>query len=86
MARYDPAGAVPAQCRRGAVCAQAYLDCCDFEELHMDHTLKWVLAGAMAAAIVAGLIVTIYRRKRAVPGIVKHPERLDEMLDSTDDA
>jgi hypothetical protein len=52
----------------------------------MGHMFKWVL-GAVAATIVAGLIVTIYRRKRAaVPGIVKHPERLDEMLDSTDDA
>jgi hypothetical protein len=53
----------------------------------MSHALKWALAAAAVAAIVSGLIVTMYRRERAaVPELVKHPERLDEMLDSTDDA
>ncbi len=53
----------------------------------MGHALKWVLAGAAVAGIVTGLIVSVYRRRRtAIPEIVKHPERLDEMLDATDDA
>ena len=53
----------------------------------MSQALKFTLAGALAAAIVAGLFVAMYRRRRAAdPGLIKHPERLDEMLDSTDDA
>jgi hypothetical protein len=53
----------------------------------MGHALKWALAGTVVAAIVTGVIATLYRRKRAsVPELVKHPERLDEMLDPTDDA
>jgi hypothetical protein len=48
--------------------------------------LKWALAGALATAIVTAALIARFRRRSAVPEIVKHPERLDEMLDSTDDA
>jgi hypothetical protein len=44
--------------------------------------------------IVAGLVVSVLivaaglraRRKRRIPELNKHPERLEQMLDSTDDA
>jgi hypothetical protein len=59
----------------------------DAPELPMGHALKWALAGSAVIAVVMGVIATLYRRKRtAVPEVVKHPERLDEMLDPTDDA
>lgn len=51
----------------------------------MGQLIKWGLAGAVALAI-AGALFAKYRRRRAVPELIKHPERLDEMLDSTDDA
>jgi hypothetical protein len=53
----------------------------------MGLALRWALASTVVVAIVAGVIAILNRRKRAaVPEVLKHPERLDEMLDPTDDA
>ena len=50
-----------------------------------------VLVPVFLATLLAGLIVGIVRRKNrrsgdATPELHKHPERLDQMLDPTDDA
>jgi hypothetical protein len=49
---------------------------------------------AVSIAIVAGLLVALVlifagvrrRRQRDLPELNRHPERLDQMLDKTDDA
>ena len=50
-----------------------------------------ILVSTLVAAAVAGgvtwFIVARYRRRKAaVPELNRHPERLDQMLDETDDA
>jgi hypothetical protein len=46
-----------------------------------------VLVAAVLAGFVTGLVMRARRRKAdATPELHKHPERLDQMLDSTDDA
>jgi hypothetical protein len=50
-----------------------------------------VLIPLFLAAVLAGLVVGMVRRKNrriadATPELHKHPERLDQMLDPTDDA
>ena len=50
-----------------------------------------VLIPLFLAMVVAGLVVGMIRRKNrrsgdATPSLHKHPERLDQMLDPTDDA
>jgi hypothetical protein len=53
----------------------------------MGQIFKWTLAGAVAAAVLAAALIARYRRRRSgLPELIKHPERLDEMLDTTDDA
>jgi hypothetical protein len=44
-----------------------------------------IVAGALLAALVAAIIRS-RRRSRDVPELNKHPERLEQMLDPTDDA
>jgi flagellar biosynthesis/type III secretory pathway M-ring protein FliF/YscJ len=50
-----------------------------------------VLVSVLVAAVVAGFITVLVMRARrqkadATPELHKHPERLDQMLDPTDDA
>jgi len=50
-----------------------------------------VLIPVLLAALLAGLVAGMARRRNrrsgdATPGLHEHPERLDEMLDPTDDA
>jgi hypothetical protein len=42
--------------------------------------------GALVAGVVAGIVKRNRRRADATPELHQHPERLDQMLDSTDDA
>lgn len=43
---------------------------------------------AVVAGVIAGVVRRSNQRKRgdATPGLHQHPERLDQMLDRTDDA
>ena len=45
-----------------------------------------VILLAAAALIGAAVLARARRRKREVPELNQHPERLDQMLDETDDA
>jgi hypothetical protein len=51
----------------------------------MGRFLIIVMVGAVAAGLVT-LVVTRRRRKSQVPELNQHPERLEQMLDETDDA
>jgi hypothetical protein len=90
MARHDPARALPAQCRLDLERSQPYLDSPHFNGLQeppMGQLFNWTLAGAVAAVVVTAALIARFRRRRAsLPELIKHPERLDEMLDATDDA
>jgi hypothetical protein len=64
-----------------------------FHEANLDpeEIMLRVLVPVFLATLLAGLIVGIVRRKNrrsgdATPELHKHPERLDQMLDPTDDA
>ena len=51
------------------------------------NTLVPVLVAVVVAGFVAGLVLRSRRRKAdATPQLHQHPERLDQMLDPTDDA
>ncbi len=45
-----------------------------------------IFAGALVAALVTAAIIRSRRRTRDLPELNKHPERLEQMLDPTDDA
>jgi hypothetical protein len=45
-----------------------------------------IAAGALVAVLVAVAVIRARRRVRNVPELNQHPERLEQMLDSTDDA
>jgi hypothetical protein len=45
-----------------------------------------IVVGALVAALVTTAIIRSRRRTRALPELNKHPERLEQMLDPTDDA
>ena len=45
-----------------------------------------IVAGALVAALVAAAVIRARRRTRDLPELNKHPERLEQMLDPTDDA
>jgi hypothetical protein len=45
-----------------------------------------VAVGVLAVLLAAAVIVRARRRKSAVPELNQHPERLEQMLDETDDA
>jgi hypothetical protein len=46
-----------------------------------------VFLATLVAGVVAGIILRKNRRRGdATPGLHQHPERLDQMLDPTDDA
>jgi hypothetical protein len=45
-----------------------------------------VLITVLVAGVVTRTFVRARRRRTATPGLHKHPERLDQMLDPTDDA
>jgi hypothetical protein len=47
-----------------------------------------VIIPIAAGVIVAGLLILagLRRRRRGVPELNRHPERLEQMLDETDDA
>jgi Flp pilus assembly protein CpaB len=53
----------------------------------MGRVIVFILVAALIAGVVARNMVRARRlRKEATPEINKHPERLDQMLDPTDDA
>ncbi len=52
----------------------------------MLRVLATVIAGALAASLVAGAVLRTRRSRVATTELCKHPERLDQMLDPTDDA
>jgi hypothetical protein len=79
MVRIRRAAKVPAR----AVFRQADLD--------PEGIMLRVLVPLFLATLLAGLVVGMVRRKNrksgdATPELHKHPERLDQMLDPTDDA
>lgn len=46
-----------------------------------------VLVAALAAGITLGFLARMHRRRKAgIPELNQHPERLEQMLDPTDDA
>ena len=45
-----------------------------------------IVAGALVAILVTAAVVRSRRRTRDVPELNQHPERLEQMLDPTDDA
>lgn len=45
-----------------------------------------IVAGALVVVLVSAAIIRSRRRARNVPELNQHPERLEQMLDSTDDA
>jgi hypothetical protein len=49
-------------------------------------TLSLIVAGALAAAAVTITLIAKIRRRRADADLTRHPERLEQMLDPTDDA
>jgi hypothetical protein len=60
-------------------------------DLDPEEIMLRVLVPALLAALLAGLVAGIVRRRNrrsgdATPELHKHPERLDQMLDPTDDA
>jgi hypothetical protein len=44
-----------------------------------------IVAGVLVAGLVTAAVLRA-RRRRAVPELNQHPERLEQMLDQTDDA
>jgi hypothetical protein len=49
-------------------------------------TLALWAIGALVVAGVAGAAIAMLRRRRSEKDLSKHPERLEQMLDPTDDA
>jgi hypothetical protein len=45
-----------------------------------------IVAGALVAAFVTAAVIRSRRRTRNVTELNRHPERLEQMLDPTDDA
>ncbi len=45
-----------------------------------------IVAGVLVAALFTAAIIRSRRRTRDLPELNKHPERLEQMLDPTDDA
>ena len=46
-----------------------------------------VIVAALVVSAVAGVVIAIHRRRKAkIPELNRHPERLEQMLDETDDA
>ena len=46
-----------------------------------------IVAGLLVAGVLAAVVIRARRRReRQVPELNRHPERLDQMLDPTDDA
>lgn len=52
----------------------------------MGRVLVVLLVAALAAGFVTRSIVRSRRKRSATPELHKHPERLNQMLDPTDDA
>ena len=53
----------------------------------MGRVVVFVLIGALLAGVVLRSVIRNRRiRKETAPELNKHPERLDQMLDPTDDA
>ena len=45
------------------------------------------VVAALAAGLIAGIVMRARRRRAArIPELNRHPERLEQMLDQTDDA
>ena len=57
------------------------------QESHMYRIIIPLLVAALAAGIAARFLMRAQlRRKTGIPELNRHPERLEEMLDPTDDA
>jgi hypothetical protein len=57
------------------------------QESHMYRIIFPLLMAAVAAGIAVRLLMRAqFRRKTGIPELNRHPERLEEMLDPTDDA
>jgi hypothetical protein len=52
----------------------------------MLRTFVIVFASALAAGLIVGAVARAHRRRIAPTELNEHPERLDQMLDPTDDA
>ena len=52
----------------------------------MNRLIVFILIGVLVAGLVARSVVRNRRRKAATTELNQHPERLDQMLDPTDDA
>jgi hypothetical protein len=68
----------------GRRCAHPCLD--SMEERRMGRVIVFILVGALVAGLIARRLLRNHRRKHATSELNQHPERLDQMLDPTDDA